>query len=125
MLKTLEKEEKENWAKHLQKLTFAYNATVNKSTGFSPYYLMFGRYPRLPIDSVFGIEPNEGDPKMQVSYAKYVQEWEQPMNQAFEIANRNAGNSRDQNKMCYDKKVHGVDINVRDRVKMLKSLFTR
>ena len=77
---------------------------------------MFGRSPRLPIDSVFGIEPNEGDQKMQVSYAKYVQEWEQSMNQAFEIANRNAGNSRDRNKMYYDKKVHGVDINVRDRV---------
>ena len=80
MLKTLGAEEKKDWAKHLQKLSFAYKATVNKSTGFSPHYLMFGRSLRLPIDGVFGIEPNEGDPKMQVSYAKYVQEWEQSMN---------------------------------------------
>ena len=40
----------------------------------------------MPIDSVFEFEPNEGEKhKLQVSYQKYV-EWEQSMNQAFEIA---------------------------------------
>ena len=45
MLKTLESSEKSNWARHLDKLSFAYNVTVNKTIGFSPYFLMFGRSP--------------------------------------------------------------------------------
>ena len=60
MLKTLEENEKKSWKDHLEKLAFAYNATVNKSTGFSPFFLMFGREVRLPIDIMFGIEQEEG-----------------------------------------------------------------
>lgn len=61
MLKTLSEKEKGDWKTHLPKLSYAYNCTKNKTTGFSPYFLMFGRQPRLPIDLIFGIEPIEGD----------------------------------------------------------------
>ena len=50
MLKILGDKEKKDWAKHLPKLTFAYNVTVNKTAEYSPYYLMFERLPRLPIN---------------------------------------------------------------------------
>ena len=117
MLKTLGDKEKKDWAKHLLKLTFAYNVTVNKTTGYSPYYLMFGRSPRLPIDSVFVIEPNEEEkPKLQVSYQKYVEEWEQAMNQTFNIAKKHSCSSGVYNKVYYNKKVRGVENNVGDKV---------
>ena len=116
MLQTLNREEKENWHKHLQKVAFAFNATVNKSTGFSPHYLMFGRSPRLPIDKIFGVEANEGDVKMQTSYARYVEEWTKSMNQAFEIAERHAVASANQNQKYYGKKVRDVEIGVGDKV---------
>ena len=47
MLKNLAREQKSRWYEHLNKLSFVYNCTRNDSTGFSPYYLLFGRSPRL------------------------------------------------------------------------------
>ena len=41
------------WPEHLGSVVIAYNATRSLVTGFSPYYLMFGRRPRLPIDLLF------------------------------------------------------------------------
>ena len=53
MLKTLTKNHKLNWNNHIKKLTFAYHNTKNKTTGHSPYFLLFGRDSRLPIDQIF------------------------------------------------------------------------
>ena len=41
------------WPVHLGSVLIAYNATRSLVMGFSPYYLMFGRRPRLPIDLLF------------------------------------------------------------------------
>ena len=116
MIKTLGDKEKTNWPKHLSKLAFAHNVTVNKTTGFSPYYLMFGRTPRLPIDEIFGIDPSENEVKMRKSWEKYVEDWEKSLNQAFEIARKHAAASSQRNKQLYDKRVRGSEINIGDRV---------
>ena len=116
MLKTLGEKEKENWKDLLPKLAYAYNSTVNKSTGYSPYYLMFGRSPRLPIDLMFGVEPDERYDKQQIPYKKYVEKWEHGMKQAINIAKEHAKKSGERNKVYYDRKMHGVELVVGDKV---------
>ena len=119
MLKTLEEEEKKDWARHLSKLSFAYNVTVNKTTGFSPYELMFGRKPRLPIDSIFQLDPEISDKGVKKSYVKFAREWSESMQQAFDIASKNADKSGKYNKEHYDKKLKGADVVIGDRVLLI------
>lgn len=45
----------ENWDLLLDEATLAYNNTVNKSTGFSPFKSMFGDEAVLPLDGACGI----------------------------------------------------------------------
>ncbi|XP_049331323.1 retrovirus-related Pol polyprotein from transposon opus [Astyanax mexicanus] len=55
LLRTLPSEQKRRWPKYLPQLLFAYNTTVHQTTAHSPYELMFGRQPRLPVDSLLGV----------------------------------------------------------------------
>ena len=57
MLGTLPKEKKSDWINHIGTLVHAYNCTQNSATGFSPYFLMFGRQPHLPINVTLGLTP--------------------------------------------------------------------
>ena len=45
MLGILPEEFKVEWTNHVNTLTYAYNCTRSKATGFSPYYLLYGRHP--------------------------------------------------------------------------------
>ena len=53
-LGTLPKKPKNTWREQVPTLVHAYNCTRNNAMGFSPYYLMFGCKPCLPIDLIFG-----------------------------------------------------------------------
>jgi hypothetical protein len=44
-------EKHKDWAIYLHEITFAMNITVNSTTNFSPFYLLYGRNPRLAIDN--------------------------------------------------------------------------
>lgn len=50
MLGTLREKDKNHWRDYVKPLTHAYNCTKNEVTSFSPYELLFGRQPRLPVD---------------------------------------------------------------------------
>ena len=59
LLRVLSKEQKRRWPDHLQELVFHYNSTPHATTGQSPYFLLFGREPRLPVDIYLGRAPSE------------------------------------------------------------------
>ena len=59
-LRTLPPEKKNKWPDHLQSIVYSYNCTPHSSTGYSPYYLFFGREPVLPIDQVLEQKCVEG-----------------------------------------------------------------
>ena len=115
MLKTLSAKEKGDWKAHLPKLAYAVNSTRNKTTGYSPHYLMFGREAVLPIDQVFhGV--GGASAEIVKSHKKFVQDWEKSMTLAYEIARKNIDKSANYNKTHYDKRAKAVALQVGDQV---------
>lgn len=45
MIGTLDDKQKEGWTSLVSSIIHAYNATKHDSTGYTPFYLMFGRHP--------------------------------------------------------------------------------
>lgn len=112
MLKTLTDKDKMNWKDSLNKLIFAYNCTRTEVTGFSPFYLLYGRSPRLPIDMLFSLPTEDGS----CSQRDYVETWKQGMQEAYAIARENAHKSAQRNKRVYDTKVRSSVLYPGDRV---------
>ena len=81
MLRTLRETKKSWWADHLNQVVHAYNCTKNETTGFSPFYLQFGRHPRLPIDLIFGIDRTGN----QGSHTQYAAQLQKAMSEANEL----------------------------------------
>ena len=115
MLKALPETEKKQWKDHLPKLCFAYNSTVHKATGFSPFYLLFGRESRLRIDGAFP-SFGESDSTGAMTYSQFAANWGRQMTQSFELANQKSDSSKQYHKTKYDNNAQSVDIVAGDRV---------
>ena len=89
MPRTLPGTRKSSWKDHVNKLIHAYNYTVHESTGYSPFFLLFGRSPRLPIDAIFDPQPETG----ARSHAEYVTKWKTAMQEAYSLALKSAAKS--------------------------------
>ena len=120
MLRTLTSEQKTDWKSSLTKLVHAYNCTRSGVTGFSPYYLLYGRSPRLPVDLLFNLQPREA----KETYTEYVQNWQNRMRQAYEIASKTAAREALRGKKGYDKRAHGADLQPGGRV-LVRNLSER
>ena len=114
MLGTLSEEEKSDWKSYLGCMTQAYNCTKHASTTYFPYYLMFGRHPRVPIDVEFGLpKSNSGD---NSSKSRYVQKLRRRLNCAFQKANKIANQKAHKYKTSYDKSNRGPQLQEKDIV---------
>ena len=106
MLGTLIPEQKKDWKSHVSALVHAYNCTKNAATGFSPYYLLFGREPRLPVDVEFGLQ--RGSQKGSLGESSYVSQLKMRLRFVHKKAKQMAKRQQAKHRELYDQKCRGA-----------------
>ncbi len=94
----------------MSQLVHAYNSTKSDATGYSPYFLMFGREARLPVDICFETEEEI------VSHSQYVEGLKRDLKRAYELAEETATKVHMRNKKAYDKVIRHQTLTEGDRV---------
>ena len=54
MLSKVVSDHQKDWNDHLQTVLLAYRTAIHESTGYTPFLVMFGRSPSLPVDVMLG-----------------------------------------------------------------------
>ena len=113
MIGKLEEDKKACWSKHLPELLLAYNATRSAVTGYSPYYLLFGRRSRIPVDYLFPtLHDSPRQTKMEVSVAAM----QKRLKEAFAVARCLTSEEAAIQRHYYDRKAGAVALQPGDVV---------
>ena len=112
LLRTLPAEKKRKWPDYLPELVYIYNTTPHSSSGFSPFHLMFGRKPKLPVDFLIG----DDDTEVPVSTTDWVRKHRERLQQVHELAQRNLEQAAAKRKVRHDQGVTGETVNIDDVV---------
>lgn len=66
MLRAYVSGQQTDWSKHLPLVEFAINSSVNRTTGATPFYLMYGYHPKSPLDHAIAAASETGtEPTVQ------------------------------------------------------------
>ena len=101
-----------DWDKRLPYVLFAYRVAVQDSTKSSPFYLLYGRHPRVPTDSALD------NPRTvyQIDFDDYAEELVTNLSDAWQLAHENVRRAQAKQKAQYDKKSVCQPLSVGDRV---------
>ena len=120
MIATLPSEVKYHWQDHVNTLVHAYNCMESTATKFSPYYLMFGREPNLPIDIEFGVTTPD---LVATSTSSYVEKLQKRLASAYKRAQEVNQKEKKRNKRNYYRKVRCSKLKKADKVLVRQKAF--
>lgn len=66
-----------NWDMILPFVTYAYNTATQATTGFSPFFLLYGREPSCTLDTVLPYQPDASEYRPISEVARYAEECRQ------------------------------------------------
>ena len=113
MIGKLEKDKKARWSEHLPEMLAAYNGTRSAVTDYSPYFLLFGRKSRMPVDCLFPtLHDSPHQAKMEVSVAAM----QKRLKEAFAVARNLTSQEAARQRRYYDRKTGAVALQPGDVV---------
>ena len=101
-----------DWDDHLPFLLFAYRASAQDSTKESPFFLLHGRDPRIPTETVLSFNRSP----YAVDIEDYKVELCSSLSSAWKLAQGNIKRAQTTQKRCYDQSAKKVSIKPGDRV---------
>ena len=101
-----------NWEEVLARICFAYNTSVQATTGFTPFYLMFGRQARLPVDLMYGV-PQKDEVVRPETYAGQLKK---SLEKSYAAVKKTFNTEHKRQKTLRDRKVHGRPFSAGDLV---------
>ena len=105
MIGKLEQDKKAHSSEHLPEMLAAYNGTRSAVTGYSPYFLLFGRKSRMPVDCLFPtLRDSPHQAKMEVSVAAM----QKRLKEAFAVARHLTSQEAARQRRYYDHKAGAV-----------------
>ena len=113
MIGKLDPEKRRKWLAHIGSIIIAYNYTRSLVTGYSPYYLMFGRRPQLPIDLLF---PMHWTQMLTRTIDEYVASLYDHLRESLVIAQDCAIKEAQRQKWLYDRKAGAIELRPGDHI---------
>ena len=113
MIGKLKQDKKARWSEHLPEMLSTYNGTHSTVTGYSSYFLLFGRKARMPMDYLFTTlcdSPHQA--KMEVSVAAM----QKRLKEAFAVARHLTSQEAAKQWRYYDCKARAVALQPGDVV---------
>ena len=114
-LTSLVNDRMDDWDTKLQFIQFAYNTSVNATTKCTPFELMYGRAPRLPLDLILP----EVDIDLQLTQEQYASEVKATLENAYELIKNNRDCKMDKNKFNHDRKARAANYETGDQVLLI------
>ena len=102
----------QDWDDHLPFLLFAYHASAQDSTKESSFFLLHGRDPRIPTETVLTFNRSP----YAVDIEDYKVELCSSLSSAWKLAQGNIKRAQTTQKRCYDQSAKKVSIKPGDRV---------
>ena len=112
MLSSLENSQKSDWKSYIAPIVHAYNCTKQETTGQSPFFLMFGREPRLAVDVMFRTQPTPA----RTSQRKYIETLKTRLKESYHLAQEHIKKAQTRQKKTYDVRVRSAVLQPGDRV---------
>ena len=98
-------------------MAFAYNTSVHATTGLTPFEIVYGRKPKLPVDLMFPVPELE----LNLDVDSYAKKTQQKLLCYYDIVVKNTDSKVSKFKFYADRNVRRVVYVVGDRVWLLNS----
>ena len=112
-LSTCVKDHPESWEDYVRPICMAYNTSTHQTTGFTPFYLMFRRQAKLPIELMYGTP--EPESVTSTEYATQLQS----SREAYQKVRLRTTCQLEHQAELYNQKVHGSPYEVGSHVWVL------
>lgn len=118
MLRAFVSDHQRDWDVYLPYVTHAYRAAVQDSTGETPFYLMFGRPCRAPLDILLRDRPG-GLPDIAEEVNRQRPHMMQRLHVAFKVVKKRLAEAHQRQKRNHDGKAMSREFEVGEEVQLL------